>query len=250
MSKKGDIRRDAIMAKLYAESAVSVHDLSAEFQVSEETIRQDLTRLSSLGLCSRVHGGASVRQYAQVDVDVKASEHAQEKNRIARAAVSLIPDGAAVWIGPGTTLSAMARYLPLRKDLLIVTNSLDLAAMARSTRHEIIFVGGRIQKFGGCAVGMYALENLSHIRIDLAFVGCDGFVEGEGPTTFSFEEMEIHRRVMSLAPKKVLVCDASKFQHAGTFIFARYADFSSFITTGMRPDQRKLVAEIPEIIEA
>ena len=249
MSTKSDQRRDAIMQRMYAESSVRVKDLSEAFSVTEETIRQDLSRLEALGLCTRTHGGANLRQYSQVAVDIKAQEHAHEKNRLARAAMNRIKDDTTVWIGPGTTLSAMARYLPLRKNLLIVTNSLELACNARTSRHEILFLGGRIQKIASCSVGMFALDNLSHIQIDQAFIGCDGFVEGEGPTTFSFEEMEIHRRVMSLSKEKVLVCDASKFQHSGTYIYASCSDFDTLITTPLTEKMKETVKDIRELFE-
>ena len=237
------------MSRMYAESSVTVRDLSLSFSVSEETIRQDLSRLEALGLCTRTHGGANLRQYSQVANDVKAQEHAAEKTRLGRAAVQYMQDDTTVWIGPGTTLNAMARFLPLRKNLVLITNSLDLALAARTTRHEILFLGGKIQKIANCSVGMFALDNLSHIRIDQAFLGCDGFVKEEGPTTFSFEEMEIHRRVLSLSKEKVLVCDSSKFHHAGTYIYASYNDFHTLITTKLTPAERKSTEGIPAVIE-
>ncbi len=248
MSKKSAMRQDEIMKQMISEGDVLVRELSLQFGVSEETIRQDLSRLESLGLCQRTHGGATVVKYSQVSTDIKASEHAQEKNMIARAAVNMMEDGSAVWIDPGSTMTAMARYLPLRKDLTVITNNLDFAQAARATRHEIIFLGGTIQKKGSCTTGAFAIENLSHVTIQTAFLGCDGFFESEGPTTFSFEEMELKQQVMKHAKRKILMCDSSKFSYTGSYIFAKYSQFDVFLTDALPETADPAVREIGDII--
>ena len=250
MSKKSEQRQDAIIKQLIEEGSTSVRELSETFGVSQETIRQDLSKLENLGLCARTHGGATLTGYSEVSIDYKASEHASEKNRIARTAVNFIPDGSQIWIGPGSTLSCIVRYLPLRKDLTIITNSLDLAEGARATKHEVLFLGGRVQKKGSCTTGAFAMENLSHLRIDLALIGCDGFSGGDGPTVLSFEEMEIKRSVLKKAKQKILVCDSSKFLHTGSYIFAKNSDFDLLITDCVPPDAQKLLDGIGEIILA
>ncbi len=51
-------RRDRILDILHTEGKVRVAELSALFNVSEVSIRNDLAELESKGLLSRVHGGA------------------------------------------------------------------------------------------------------------------------------------------------------------------------------------------------
>lgn len=237
------------MNELIASGSVSVKELAGQYAVSEETIRQDLTRMEDMGLCARIHGGATLAPYREVSTDIKTNERAREKNAIAKRAVEEIHDGMTVWIGSGSTLTALARYLPLRRDLTIITNNLDFASATKNTRHEIIFIGGRVQKRGACTVGAFALENLSQVRIDLAFMGCDGFSLREGPTTFSFEETEIKRFILHHAEKRILLCDASKFALTGSFIFARYEDFESIITDQPLPkDAAEAAASVRMIL--
>ena len=230
MSKRSADRQNAIMNQLISEGTVLVRELSAAHQVSEETIRQDLSRLAALGLCSRTHGGAMLAGFSEVSTEIKASEHAAEKNRIARLAVHQIKDGSHVWIGPGSTLALTGRYLPLRHELTVITNNFDLVQSARSSRHDILFLGGRVQKKSGCTAGTFAMENLSRVHIDLALIGCDGFSCEGDPTTFSYEEMEIKQYILSRAEKKILVCDASKFTRTGSFIFSSLSMFDALLT--------------------
>ena len=52
-------RRQAILAQVREQAAVSAEDLSRHFGVSVETIRRDLRRLGERGLLERVYGGAT-----------------------------------------------------------------------------------------------------------------------------------------------------------------------------------------------
>ena len=248
MSKRSAARQEAITRLLFEEGTVKVASLSKAFEVSEETIRQDLSRLESLGVCSRTHGGASLLSNTQVSTDIKATEHAKEKSLIAKEAVTHITNGTTVWIGPGSTLTSMARYLPLRKDLTIITNNLDFALAAKNSRHDIILIGGRMQKKGGCTAGGFALDNLTHIRIDTAFIGCDGFTSHGEPTTFSFEEMAIKQFVITHAEKKILLCDGSKFTHTGSYSFASPEAFDQCITSEVPTETQPLLSLIRDVI--
>jgi len=58
MNSIGEQRRSSIMDELSRQRVVRVGDLSAQFEVSEVSIRRDLERLEQLGMLKRVHGGA------------------------------------------------------------------------------------------------------------------------------------------------------------------------------------------------
>ena len=56
-----DERRAVILDRLRTQGRVLATDLSAELDVSQDTIRRDLRELDGLGLLRRVHGGALPR---------------------------------------------------------------------------------------------------------------------------------------------------------------------------------------------
>ena len=51
-------RKKKILDILYKDGSVKVNDLSRMFNVSEVTIRLDLSDLEKKGMLSRLHGGA------------------------------------------------------------------------------------------------------------------------------------------------------------------------------------------------
>ena len=54
----GALRKEKIKSILFNDKVVSVSALAERFQVSEETIRRDLTALEEEGVLVRKHGGA------------------------------------------------------------------------------------------------------------------------------------------------------------------------------------------------
>ena len=72
---------------------VDVVSLAEEFQVTAETIRRDLKALDRAGLLRRVHGGAipAGRLDFEPDLAERESTAADEKDRIARAALAELP---------------------------------------------------------------------------------------------------------------------------------------------------------------
>src|SRR3954467_14947083 len=87
--------RQQAIAELVAERGrVSVNALAAEYDVTTETVRRDLSVLERGGVVRRVHGGA-VPAAALTALEAKVGDrdlaHAEEKDRIAHRAVELLP---------------------------------------------------------------------------------------------------------------------------------------------------------------
>jgi len=85
-------RRRAVLEIVDREGRVTVSDLTARFGVSAVTARADLDSLTESGRVVRSHGGAIRREETAFDepLDVKGSQHHDEKVRIAQAAVELV----------------------------------------------------------------------------------------------------------------------------------------------------------------
>lgn len=187
MSKSNEARRNQIFSYLKKNQRESVKELAQVFHVSTETIRKDLCVLERRGKIIKSHGYATHNEaYNELPIDVKVEENIDLKNRIAYQAVQIIPDYATIYMDPGSTTLSMVRYLPLKKGCTIVTPSLRIAQSLLPLRHEILLTGGLVQKKGSTTTGAFTLNNLDHVRIDIAFMGTDGFLHCHGPTTFSF----------------------------------------------------------------
>lgn len=249
MSIKTETRRKAIISYLQDKKQANIKELSAHFNVTTETIRKDLFALEQRDSIQKHHGWAQfIDKYNELPIDVKMEENIELKQRIALQAVELINDNSLIYLDPGSTTLAMTKYLPLKKDLTIVTCSLPIAQRLLSTKHETILLGGKLQKKGSTAVGAFTLENLEHVKIDMAFMGTDGFYQCDGPTTFSYEELIIKQKVLEKATKKYLLCDVTKFSKTGTYPFGKFAQYDCIITNNITLEERKQIEEAKEIL--
>lgn len=249
MSRTSKTRQNEIYQKILSKGRVYVSELSDLFHVSSETIRKDLDTLDQQGLILKKHGYAEImNDYFQLPLNVKITENTEQKQAIAKKALSYIKDNSIIFLDPGSTTLALAKYLPLKKGLTIVTNSFAIVQVVSDMKHDLIFVGGKLQKKGKSFVGSFTANNIDSIQIDTAFMGCDGFLNTDGPTTFSFEEVLIKQHVIKKASQRILLCDASKFEKSGTYTFANFSDYDILITNPVPEKAKDLVKDVKKVL--
>lgn len=124
---------------------VDVLSLAEEFQVTAETIRRDLKALDRAGLVRRVHGGAIPvgRLDFEPDLAERESTAADEKDRVAKAALAELPAEGTLILDAGTTVARLAAAIPLEARVTVVTHSLPIAArLADHPGIQLHLVGG------------------------------------------------------------------------------------------------------------
>lgn len=207
-------RRREIVNLIRATGRVDAADLSGRFSVNAETIRRDLTALEESGALRRVRGGAVIGAKLAVEgrVASRVSERREEKAAIARAAAAEIPPFGAIFIEAGSTTGHLVPLLPGRADLLIVTNALqialELADMAGST---VMTIGGRVRQASYAEVDTWALDRLTRLRFDVAFVGANAVDVTWGLSTPDPSEAAVKTAILAAAQKTVLLTDHTKF---------------------------------------
>ncbi|CAM5509838.1 DeoR/GlpR family DNA-binding transcription regulator [Streptomyces pilosus] len=218
---------------------VDVVSLAEEFQVTAETIRRDLKALDRAGLVRRVHGGAipAGRLDFEPDLAERETTAADEKDRIARAALAELPADGTVIVDAGSTAARLAGFLPADASLTVVTHSLPIAArLADHPGIQLHLVGGRVRHRTRAAVDAWALRAYAEIRADVLFVAANGFSTEHGLTTPDLAEAAVKRAAVAAARRVVLLADSSKH---GQEHFARFGDLGDvdlLITdTGLSP---------------
>ncbi|WP_329121417.1 DeoR/GlpR family DNA-binding transcription regulator [Streptomyces sp. NBC_01465] len=205
---------------------VDVLSLADEFQVTAETVRRDLKALDRAGLLRRVHGGAipAGRLDFEPDLAERESTAADEKDRIAQAAIAELPSEGSVILDAGSTVARLANVFPLDCDLTVVTHALPVAArLADHPGIDLHLVGGRVRNRTRAAVDAWALRAYGEIRADVVFVGANGFSPDHGLTTPDLAEAAVKRAVLAAARRVVLLADSAKY---GQEHFARFGDLS------------------------
>lgn len=226
-------RHQAIVARAQAEGRVDVAALAAEFEVTTETVRRDLTVLERHGLLRRVHGGAIPvdRLTFEPALAARVEVMVAEKERIAIAALAEVPDQGAILLDAGTTTQRLAEALPLDRELTVVTNALPIAmTLVLRPNVTVMVLGGRIRGRTLAAVDAWALEALHGTFVEVAFMATNGVSLERGLTTPDPSEAAAKRAMVAAARRVVLLADRTKFQDDYLARFADLADVDTLIT--------------------
>jgi DeoR/GlpR family transcriptional regulator of sugar metabolism len=206
-------RRQRILELVRANGAVSLRELAQSVQSSEVTVRRDVRALESAGLLNRHHGGASLPGELSREPTYlqKAQVASAEKAAIADLAASLVEDGDAIVIGPGTTTQALAQRLTKHTELAVVTNSLLVAqALAGSPRIEVVLTGGTLRGSIHAVVGSAAERSLAGLRVRRAFISGNGLTAERGLSTPNMQVAGIDRALAAAAEEVVVLADHTK----------------------------------------
>lgn len=221
-----DERQEAILAEISREGRVAVAALAERFAVVGETIRRDLAELERRGVIRRVHGGAIPAEKVTFEppIEDRASRMTAEKERIAMAALTEFPAEGSIFIEAGSTPSYLANALPSDRALTVVTNGGYIAnALARHDNLTVLSVGGRVRPRSLACVDDWALDVLSRLHVDVAFLGTNGISVGGGLTTPDLAEAAVKRATLTIAARTVLLADHSK---VGVVALARYGELN------------------------
>ena len=206
-------RRQAILAQVREQSAVSAEDLSRQFGVSVETIRRDLRRLGERGLLERVYGGATrpSGRSSEGSFAARSTRHIDRKRAIAALAASLVEPEETVVIDVGTTALEVARALPAGFRGRVLTNSVP-AAMELSGRDdiELLLCGGQIRPGDGACSGAHGEAFFAEFYADRAFLGSGGVHPEAGLTDYYPAEVVIRRTIIAHTAKSYVLADSSK----------------------------------------
>jgi DeoR/GlpR family transcriptional regulator of sugar metabolism len=235
-----DLRRAAICDELIATGAVRVHELVTRFGVTSMTIYRDISALEEQGWARRVRGGAVVEPAAQLDSTVRRrmTAHADEKLRIAHAALAHVASGDALMLDDSTTTLALARLLPARAPLTVITNFLPTVnALARERSVELIVVGGGYDRTYERFDAWHGTEGMDRLRARTLFMSSTAIMGDGGVYHTSRESILIRRAMMEAAERRVLLMDASKFRRPAVHRLAPVGAFDLVIVdagTGAR----------------
>ncbi|CUU17689.1 DeoR/GlpR family DNA-binding transcription regulator [Bradyrhizobium barranii] len=211
-------RQAHILEIVRGEGFASIEHLATRFDVTQQTIRRVVNALCDQGLLRRIHGGVSLPvQNQNLAYGSRQGLNADAKQRIARATAKLIPDGASLMIGLGTTPEYVAQALSRRGDLRVITNSLNVAAaFAHNPDVEITIAGGTLRSLDRDIVGEAAARFFSGFRADFGIFGVGGVDQDGTLLDFHVDEVKARQSIAANARTVVLVADITKFGRNAT----------------------------------
>ncbi|MCL2068688.1 MAG: DeoR/GlpR family DNA-binding transcription regulator [Oscillospiraceae bacterium] len=200
--------------------------------VSLMTIHRDLSHLEGQGLLVKIRGGARCVSDHSGEPAFAARDivNRTAKQIIAGKALQFLQGHASVFIDAGTTMMAFARQVPDMQANVVTTGPNIALELAGRPSLAISLCGGMLNKSNLTLSGDAAVESLSHINIDIAFIAAAGYSKGAGFTCGMESEARIKRLVIQKARTRIMMMDSSKLEKLLPYTFADIRDFDRIIT--------------------
>ncbi len=235
-------RHAKILSLLAQNKMITVSRLKELLDFSEITIRRDLDELAEEGKLTRIHGGAKLPEFYELEPPIKHRqvEQMKEKAAIAIQAMNYIKDGDTIGIESGTTTLALAKEIASRKwvNLSIVTNSLMiLNLLIPISGTHLMFMGGMIDVNELCSNCNPTQDNLKHVHIDTFFSGCRGLHPNFGRTNEMQNGIEIFtvRAFKNASDRTIILADHTKFSKIYSLQLLQMSEIDIVITSKFAP---------------
>ena len=228
-------RRKKISNIIVDRKSITVIELANYFQVSGETIRNDLEKLEKQGVLVRTYGGATLVQgSAKEEMTVEEREviNADGKSRIGAFAASLVRDGETVFLDASTSSLQVAKSLKDKRSVTVITNSQRvLNELSGCANVNLVCTGGQLRAKNMSYVGRVAEENVkNHYYANKSFFSCRGVNLARGLMDSNEQEAEIKKAMIKYSETAVFLCDKSKLGILGVPMVAKLEDVDVLIT--------------------
>ena len=233
----GNPRHDHLLALIAERGYMNIDELAQLLDVSTQTVRRDIRKLSEQGLITRHHGWAG-RASSVVNTAFEQREVSllDEKKAIAEAIADYIPDGSTVFITIGTTVEHVARALLNHNHLRIITNSLRVAhILYKNPQFEVMVPGGTLRSHNGGIIGPSVASFVQGFRADY-LVTSIGAVESDGALLeFDVNEANVAKTMMMHSRQILLAVDHTKFNASAAVEIGNIKQITALFTDNLPP---------------
>jgi len=200
--------------------------------VSEETVRRTVKKLSRDGTVSRAHGGVYLAlEQSSSPIHLRIREQSDQKSKMAAIFEEMVEDGASLFLDVGSTTIFVAEALRVKKNLTIVTNSLAVAQILMNHNQNRVFVaGGELEDDLGGTFGATTQKFVEKFTLDFAVLSCTAIDAKRGFLLDNPLEAELAHTFISRADKSVVLADSSKIGQRALMVACDPCDVDSFIT--------------------
>lgn len=242
-------RRRRIAEMIRKGGSATVAELEVEFAVSPATARRDLAHLEGDGQVERTHGGAVLSGFAgqEDSFQHRLGEAVPLKERLARAAVSLLDAGEAVFVDSSTTAYyAARRVLDERMSATLLTNlmpTMGLFSNGEVANAKLVGFGGELRQLTLSFVGPQTVQAIGAHFADKAFISVKGVVSEGYLTDPDPLEADVKRTMIGRSEKPVLLLGGSKLERRGLHAIAHVSEFELVLVADASAERLTRIAE-------
>ena len=223
-------RRERILHYVNEQGYCTITELSRLSDVSEMTIRRDVSLLVGEAKLRGFHGGVgslSAQDMTGRPYIDRDQAMADEKHSIATRALQLVERGSVIAIDAGTTAAQFAALLPAGLGLRIATHSLSaISALVRNGDAEVNCLGGVLHAESLSFAGPSTLAAIEGIQVETLFLAASGLSERGAFCGTGFDAIT-KRALIEVSSRVVLLADSSKFT---TSAMVKICDWDSIDT--------------------
>lgn len=206
-------RHNKLLELLSSKDIVTIPEIIAEFEVSIETVRRDLSILEDQGKIEKVYGGAKLKNNPFVEplMEKRLVTRLHQKECIGKKCCEFINDGECIFIDSGTTPYYISKYLKNKKNLTVITNSIPVVNELINSDFDIIIIGGMIRKSERSVVSYDYLFDFSVLSIQKSFLCAGGITIDNGISDYNMQEVVTRKMIIERSKEIFLAADSSKF---------------------------------------
>lgn len=227
-----------ILEILSQEKKIVVKDLARRFEVSESSIRLDLSELEKRDLIYRTHGGAIQPGETRNDIVLKKNllkqredTCAEEKRKIAEAVIGLISDGDSIMIDGGSTTYFVTKQLHKKRGLTIITTSTHfLPVLSEISDANIFLTGGLFHREFEDLIGEIPVDVIGRFSPDKTIMGIDGISLKQGLTATEPSMASLKRKMISISRHLIVVADSTKIGKVSLVHVANLNEIKTIVT--------------------
>jgi len=209
-------RYQLIIDQAKVQHFVSIRELKGLLNCSQTTIQRDIIYLESQGKIKRTMGGISY-----IDESIKYVEYSIYKNRqnlfrkekeaIGKATQEYICDGEIIFISHGTTTYQVVNNIDTTKDVIIITNGLDIInCLEGKPNIKALILGGFIDYTHRQITGPVIPRMLEKLNISKLIIGVGGISEEKGVSFYDFVSVDYFSHIVPSVKQIIVVADHSK----------------------------------------
>jgi DeoR family fructose operon transcriptional repressor len=240
-------RQQDILDRLIVKREMKLSELKEMYDVTEMTLRRDLEKLELTGTVKRIFGGAILIS-KDIALKNRTDVLTEEKIRIGQKAAAYITSGDSIFIDGGSTTLQIARSLKPEMNITVVTNALNIAAELQDKQIYVIVTGGVLLEDTSTLVGPIAVDLISKMAFDRAFLGTTGLTVNHGFSNSNMYEAEIKRLASQQAAETNIVMDHTKYGLQALFSFAQWSRVNRLISNEL-PEQELLDEALEASVE-
>jgi DeoR family glycerol-3-phosphate regulon repressor len=239
MNMNPNPRQLKLLQHVHERNSSTVDELAVHLDVTVQTVRRDVQRLSESGLLARFHGGVRLPNSTIENIahHQRESLHAEGKRRIAQAVARAVPNDCSLLINIGTTTEAIAKALLHHTGLRVITNNINVAAiLSRNQNCEVIVAGGVVRPRDHGIVGEATVDFIRQFKVDIALIGISGIESDGSLRDFDYREVKVSQAIISHAREVWLATDVSKFNRPAMVRVAELGQIDRLFTDAIPPD--------------